>query len=359
MPYDVAGFETDEAARNLTLDEEGAYHRLLRHAWINGSIPDDLKRLAGICRIPIQTMRRLWPALARFWVIAPALLDPVNYPSNPGQTPDKLQTNSQQTPNKVAGSVRLVNNKLERQRAWKLAQSERQTSRAQLRWSKFTQPNSLDNKQSDHAAPALQDPHCDDCIAPPALPKQHSTIQQESLYLSNPLPLPSFPPLPACIAGNPDLVPLEPVESSLSRRQSSLPLKVLGEFQHVLLTEAEIVKLKALCDGEFELYVDRLDRWGEEEPGRFAHRKNHYLTIRNWFDRDRVRQNQAAKNEARSVIVASSTVSANGKPGWHMCRMCTEAHEWECKDPRCEDDYYQACQVFVSAFNEKRYPEKA
>lgn len=67
MPYDVVAFSTDEKALLLTLEEEGAFHRLLRHAWVNGSVPDDFASLAQICRCPRETMTQMWPRLSEFW----------------------------------------------------------------------------------------------------------------------------------------------------------------------------------------------------------------------------------------------------------------------------------------------------
>jgi uncharacterized protein YdaU (DUF1376 family) len=67
MPYDVVAFSTDERAMLFTLEEEGAFHRLLRHAWVNGSIPDDLSQLAKICRCLPSTMRKLWKTLEPMW----------------------------------------------------------------------------------------------------------------------------------------------------------------------------------------------------------------------------------------------------------------------------------------------------
>lgn len=68
MPYDVVAFSTDERALLLTLEEEGAFHRILRHAWINGSVPDDVHTLARICRCKsVSQMQKLWPALEPFW----------------------------------------------------------------------------------------------------------------------------------------------------------------------------------------------------------------------------------------------------------------------------------------------------
>src|SRR5687767_12774446 len=67
MPYDVVAFSTDEDAFLWTLEEEGAFHRLMRHAWINGSIPDDMTQLANICRCSGDTMERMWVRLQKAW----------------------------------------------------------------------------------------------------------------------------------------------------------------------------------------------------------------------------------------------------------------------------------------------------
>lgn len=68
MPYDVVAFSTDERATLWTLEEEGAFHRLLRHAWINGGIPgDSLTSLAQICRCDVPAFTKLWAALEPSW----------------------------------------------------------------------------------------------------------------------------------------------------------------------------------------------------------------------------------------------------------------------------------------------------
>ena len=71
MPYDVVAYEADEKAKLLTLEEEGLFHRLLRHAWQNGSIPDDISKLAPICRAHIHRVRKCWKAVSELWVTDP------------------------------------------------------------------------------------------------------------------------------------------------------------------------------------------------------------------------------------------------------------------------------------------------
>lgn len=59
----------------------------------------------------------------------------------------------------------------------------------------------------------------------------------------------------------------------------------LGEFGHVQLTEKEIEKLKEKLNGSFDYYVNRYDRWAEDQPAKVKGRKP-YPTILNWYDQD-------------------------------------------------------------------------
>lgn len=70
MPYDVVAFETDEYALALTSQEEGIFHRMMRKAWINGSVPADLAQLAHLCRERPSTIKKAWPHLSKMWVPA-------------------------------------------------------------------------------------------------------------------------------------------------------------------------------------------------------------------------------------------------------------------------------------------------
>jgi len=67
MPYDVVAFETDEDALALTEKEEGLFHRIMRKAWINGSVPADLDELAILVRTRPSTLRKAWPNLSKMW----------------------------------------------------------------------------------------------------------------------------------------------------------------------------------------------------------------------------------------------------------------------------------------------------
>lgn len=54
----AADFLTDTMA--WSAEEVGAYLRLLCHAWINRSVPDDLRRMAAICGVESESFERLW-----------------------------------------------------------------------------------------------------------------------------------------------------------------------------------------------------------------------------------------------------------------------------------------------------------
>jgi uncharacterized protein YdaU (DUF1376 family) len=63
-PKDVL---TDENVSAMTDEELGVYFRLLCHAWLEGSVPSDLTRMARILKRPLRTLKRLWPAIAPCW----------------------------------------------------------------------------------------------------------------------------------------------------------------------------------------------------------------------------------------------------------------------------------------------------
>ncbi len=72
MPYDVVAYEADERTRKLTIGEEGIFHRLLRLAWMNGSIPSNLDDLASLVRIRPTTMQKAWIKLSEMWESTPS-----------------------------------------------------------------------------------------------------------------------------------------------------------------------------------------------------------------------------------------------------------------------------------------------
>ncbi len=73
-----------------------------------------------------------------------------------------------------------------------------------------------------------------------------------------------------------------------------------GEFKNVRLSVVEYETLKGKLNGLTEDYINRLDRWGADQPEKFARRKNHYATILNWYDRD-VKEGKIAKTKRKGV----------------------------------------------------------
>lgn len=65
-------------------------------------------------------------------------------------------------------------------------------------------------------------------------------------------------------------------------KPSPPPRHKYGEFQHVLLTDADLEKLKA----EFTDWEERIQRLDEYIEMKGENYKNHYLTIKNWARRD-------------------------------------------------------------------------
>jgi len=57
-------FLSDENVVLMTLEEEGAYRRLMDYCWLQGSIPDDTKSLSMLCKgISVERMAVLWSAI--------------------------------------------------------------------------------------------------------------------------------------------------------------------------------------------------------------------------------------------------------------------------------------------------------
>ncbi len=73
MPYDVVAYEADDLAMQLSEAEEGLFHRMLRRAWMNGSIPSDLTELKHICRTNFNRLKKAWIKIEPLWQPHPSL----------------------------------------------------------------------------------------------------------------------------------------------------------------------------------------------------------------------------------------------------------------------------------------------
>ena len=56
-------YTSDENVMLMSLEQEGAYLRLLCHQWLHESIPNDVSEVAVVCRVSPRKMRKLWPRL--------------------------------------------------------------------------------------------------------------------------------------------------------------------------------------------------------------------------------------------------------------------------------------------------------
>lgn len=63
FPFYAADYLSDENVMLMSLAGEGAYIRLLCFSWREGSIPNDIKLLARLCRIDSLAMTELWAEL--------------------------------------------------------------------------------------------------------------------------------------------------------------------------------------------------------------------------------------------------------------------------------------------------------
>ena len=58
-----ADFLSDENVMLMNNQELGCYCRLLFHCWIEGSIPNDISKLAKLCNERISTMKKIWEVI--------------------------------------------------------------------------------------------------------------------------------------------------------------------------------------------------------------------------------------------------------------------------------------------------------
>ena len=63
----VQDYRASRNANRLSWQERGIYRELLDECWVEGSIPDDIERLADICRCPVGPMAEAWPTLRRLF----------------------------------------------------------------------------------------------------------------------------------------------------------------------------------------------------------------------------------------------------------------------------------------------------
>lgn len=73
FPVYTKDFDTDEKVLMMDLAEEGAYFRLLRLQWREGSIPEDITSIARILRVSEKKAERVWVKVSRCFEPHPTL----------------------------------------------------------------------------------------------------------------------------------------------------------------------------------------------------------------------------------------------------------------------------------------------
>jgi len=62
---------TNESVALMTLEEEGAYRRLLDYCWLHETLPNSVERLAPLCKCDSGRMALLWPAIEVCFYVDP------------------------------------------------------------------------------------------------------------------------------------------------------------------------------------------------------------------------------------------------------------------------------------------------
>lgn len=58
-------YDTDEAVKLMTYEQEGIYRRLLDHQALHGSIPEDPAQIAMLVpKVPLRRFLSLWPGMS-------------------------------------------------------------------------------------------------------------------------------------------------------------------------------------------------------------------------------------------------------------------------------------------------------
>lgn len=110
-----------------------------------------------------------------------------------------------------------------------------------------------------------------------------------------------------------------PTEPSIEPKLNPQKIYIaLGEFQNARFTEQEIESLKLRLNGQLESYINRFDRWIQENknpngtlPAKMR-KRSAYLSILNWADRDGIAGGKANgyKTREQRNIEASRKVGA-------------------------------------------------
>lgn len=112
-------FLTDEDQAVMSLEEAGAYIRLMSSCWLKGSLPSETTELARLCNATPRRMPKLWPAIARCF--------------------------------RQRADGRWIHPRLEKERQKQKEFRERQAEKAVLRWEKSGNAAASRGQSREHA----------------------------------------------------------------------------------------------------------------------------------------------------------------------------------------------------------------
>lgn len=217
----ASDYLSSSKVQRMTLEEEGAYIRLLCYNWKDGWIPADIRKLAGMCKVSPKRMSRIWETLTDCFGPLP-------------DDPDKLVN-----PRLEHTRQTLVQFRLEKAEAGKVGGARSGESRREA-----------NAKQKE------------------AVLRSASVLLEANAKQKEPL-LSSSSSSKGKGKGNTPIA----------------PLKTFGEFSRVLLTSEEHAKLTAKLNGNLDNFISQLDRYSQTNPKKFHAYKSHYAVILDWFDR--------------------------------------------------------------------------
>ena len=221
MAYDVVAFSLDETAQLWTPEEEGIFHRLLRHAWVHGSIPDHLPSLAHFCRVTEEVFARVWPTLEGSW--------PLN-----------LKTH------------RRTNPKQERERRFREKKKLQSKDAIEKRWAAERRKGKT---------------------------KVHTSVLRSNAIRNTSQPIPPLPfPTPSILKEG------SSSETENSERAVP-EFVHLGAHQMIVMTVEEEAAVRHQLGNQFDGLVLELDDYSQSRPDKFRQYKNHAAVLRQWSRR--------------------------------------------------------------------------
>ena len=83
------------------------------------------------------------------------------------------------------------------------------------------------------------------------------------------------------------------IDNNKDIKNSKCTKHIYGEFKHVRLSDEDINKLNKLTS-DIDVWIKKLDEYIEQTGKSY---KNHYLTIRNWINKEKPKEKKELNNE--------------------------------------------------------------